>query len=99
MCPFCGFKYPEKKEGKEVDLMLSKIQDENGVSIKSKSISDMSWEELTIYREIKGHKQPWLWRQLWLRGKKNELEQYAAKYRWSRVVTDKAINYCENNLT
>lgn len=98
LCPFCGFKYPEKKEGKEVDLMLAKIQDENGVSIKSKSISDMSWEELTIYREIKSHKQPWLWRQLWLRGKQNEIEQYAAKYRWSKVVIEKAINYCKNNL-
>lgn len=98
MCPFCSFKYPEKKEGEEVDLMLSKIQDENGVSIKSKSFSDMNWEELTIYREIKKHKQPWLWRQLWLRGQRKEIEQYAAKYHWSSIVKDKAINYCQTNL-
>lgn len=99
MCPFCGFKYPEKKEGAEADLILAKILDENGVSIKSKSFSNMDWKELTKYREIKGHKQPWLWRQLWHRGKKKELEDYAAEYRWSKLITDKAINYCENNLT
>ena len=58
----------------------------------------MNWEELTIYREIKKHKQPWLWRQLWLRGQRKEIEQYAAKYHWSSIVKDKAINYCQTNL-
>ena len=45
----------------------------------SKSIPKMNWEELTNYRKIKGHKQPWLWRQLWTRGKEEEIKQYAAK--------------------
>lgn len=98
ICPFCGFKYPEKKEGEEIELMLSKIKDENGVSIRSKSFSDMTWEELTTYREIKKHKMPWLWRQLYNRGKINEITSYAAKYKWSPQVLEKAVNYCKYNL-
>lgn len=103
ICPFCGFKYPEKKEGEEVELQLSKIKDENGVSIKSKSFSDMTWEELTIYRKIKSHKQPWLWRQLYGRGKdksskENEIISYAAQYKWSAQTLEAALNYCRNTL-
>ena len=98
ICPFCGFKYPEKKEAKEVELTLSKITTDEGVIINSKSISKMNWEELTNYRKIKGHKQPWLWRQLWTRGKEEEIKQYAAKYFWKQNVIDMAINYCKNNL-
>lgn len=98
LCPFCSFKYPEKDEAKEIDLQLAKLTTEQGFVINSKSISTMNWEELTNYRAIKGHKQPWLWRQLWIRGKALEIQRYAAKYNWSSMVTDKAINYCQNNL-
>jgi superfamily II DNA or RNA helicase len=98
ICPFCGFKYPEKSEEKEVDLSLSKLVTEQGIVINTKSPSKMDWEELTQYRAAKGHKQPWLWRQLWTRGKDIELSNYAAKYHWSKPVLEKAINYCKNNL-
>src|SRR5699024_2663637 len=49
ICPFCGFKYPEKNRGKEIELELSKITDENGVIIKSKSFTPMSYRELSVY--------------------------------------------------
>lgn len=99
LCPFCGFKYPEKKEAKEIELSLSKISTEEGIVINSKSITKMNWQELTDYRKIKGHKQPWLWRQLWIRGKEQELRAYAAQYFWNPLVTEKAVNYCKNNLS
>mgnify|MGYP000990070979 CR=1 FL=1 len=98
LCPFCGFKYPDKKEAAEVELVLSRIKDENGVSIKSKSFKDMTFEELTKYRSLKNHKMPWLWRQLYERGKEKEIKDYAAQYRWSNSVIEMALNYCRNNL-
>lgn len=99
ICPFCGFKYPEKSEAKEVDLELSGIKTDEGIVVNTKSISKMNWEELTTYRAAKNHKQPWLWRQLWTRGKEQEIINYAAKYRWSQGVLEKAVNYCKNNLS
>lgn len=98
LCPFCGFKYPEKKEGEEIELILASIVDENGVSLTQKKFKDMDWVELTKYRELKKHQMSWLWRQLWIKGQKEELLQYAASYHWSKTVTDKALNYCETYI-
>ena len=99
-CPFCGFKYPEKKEAPEIELSLQKIIDDSGkVIIKTKSISLMNYEELTEYRKSKNHKQAWLWRQLWIRGKEDSLLEYAKLYKWSSGVIERALNYCKSNLT
>ena len=99
-CPFCGFKYPEKKEAPEIELSLQKIIDDTGkVIIKTKSISLMNYEELTEYRKSKNHKQAWLWRQLWIRGKEDSLLEYAKLYKWSSGVIERALNYCKSNLT
>jgi superfamily II DNA or RNA helicase len=96
LCPFCGFKYPDKKEAKEVELVLADIKDDNGVSLSVKSFDKMSWDELSLYREIKKHKMPWLWRQLFIKGGEAELRSYASSKNWSRSVTDQALNYCKN---
>jgi hypothetical protein len=99
ICPFCGFKYPEKSETAEVDLSLASIMTDKGVMIKTKSPAKMNWQELTDYRAAMSHKQPWLWRELWKRGKEKELREYAAQYHWGNLVIEKAINYCKNNLS
>lgn len=96
ICPFCGFKYPEKNEAEEIDLVLSSIKDEKGVSLKSKSFKEMDWEELTKYREIKKHQMAWLWRQLYQKGGKDELKAYAQSYHWTKPVLERAVTYCEN---
>ncbi len=96
ICPFCGFKYPDKKEAAEVELVLSNIIDDNGVSLAVKHFKDMDFEELKTYRTAKKHKQPWLWRQLWTRGGKEELERFASYDKWGKQTTQKAINYCES---
>jgi len=57
LCPFCGFKYPEKNEAAEVELVLASIVDENGVSLKAKKFKDMDWVELTKYRDLKKQEQ------------------------------------------
>ena len=99
LCPYCGFKYPEKKEGKEVELTLSEIIDERGVSLAIKNFNDMGWDELETYRKIKKHKPAWLWRQLWVRGGEDELSSFAKQFNWSSGVTSKAINYCKSVLS
>ena len=98
ICPFCGFKYPERDIRKEIELKLASVKDENGVSIKSKSFRDMSFSELYKYREIKQHKQAWLWHKLWMRGKEKEIRMFASKYHWSSGLTNKAINFCEQKF-
>ena len=99
LCPFCGFKYPEKDEAKEIELQLASIKDENGVSLKVKSFKDMSYRDLKLYRKIKSHKSAWLWRQLWMRGGERELTKYAQWDFWSPQATKRAVNFCKNRYS
>ena len=96
ICPFCGFKYPERNIQQEVELLLANTKDEYGVSLKSKSFKDMSHAELNKYREIKSHKIAWLWRQLWNKGGESELRLFAQNYHWNKNVTERAVTYCKN---
>ena len=84
ICPFCGFKYPEK-EVKAVELTLT---------ASNKSIRSMSHQDLYDYRAKKKHKMPWLWRQLWIKGGEQELDKYAKTYNWSSKTTNMAKNFC-----
>lgn len=95
LCPFCGFKYPEKNKTKEVELALSEIVDEKGVSIKNKAFKDMSFEELTQYRSIKKHHINWLYRMLWMRNKEQTIKEYGTKYEWKQSRMDFVINDCK----
>ena len=94
LCPFCGFKYPDKKDLKEVELTLEEIKDEQGVSLAVKSFPDMSWDELEKYRKLKKHKNAWLWRQLWIRGGESEIRGFAEAKHWGKNITEQAINFC-----
>jgi superfamily II DNA or RNA helicase len=95
LCPFCGFKYPEKKQAKEIELSLSEIVDENGISIKTKPFKDMSYDELTQYREIKKHQITWLYRMLWSRNKEETIRDYAKKYNWNSRRTYTVLEICK----
>lgn len=96
ICPFCGFKYPEKNEAAEIELMLESIKDKEGISLKAKSFKDMTHQELHKYREIKSHRTSWLWRILWNRGGESELREFADTYYWNKNLTERAVSYCEN---
>ena len=98
ICPFCGFKYPEKDKAKEIDLALSSIIDEKGVSLKVKAFKDMTHKELFQYRELKEHHPSWLWRQLWIRGKAAEIESFGNRFHWSQKVIKIAINHCSSRI-
>lgn len=98
LCPYCGFKYPDKKEAQEVELTLSEIKDEQGVSLAVKNFSEMNWDEIETYRSLKKHKPAWLWRQIWIRGGEDELRKYAVYRNWGHGVTEKSINYCKSVL-
>lgn len=98
LCPFCGFKYPEKDPAKEVELMLASIKDDNGVSLRVKSFKEMDYLELKTYREIKKHKMAWLWRQLWMRGGEKELRQFANWDNWNPGATHRAISFCRQKF-
>lgn len=98
LCPYCGFRYPDKKEAKEVELVLSEIKDDKGVSLAVKNFNEMNWDELDLYRKLKKHKPAWLWRQLWIRGGEDELRKFAGYMKWNHGVINAAVNYCQNVL-
>lgn len=99
LCPFCGFKYPERDKGKEVELALAAIVDEKGVSIKNKAFKDMSFDELTQYRAIKKHHINWLYRMLWVKvvgDGENTIRKYGEIYKWKRSRIEFVIKDCKN---
>lgn len=95
ICPFCGFKYPERNPAKEAELLLAEIVDEKGVSLKVKSFKEMSFEELTKYREIKRHSINWLYRLLWVREKEKTILAYAKEYNWKKYRIKKVLEICK----
>jgi superfamily II DNA or RNA helicase len=96
LCPFCGFKYPDKTKAKEVDLVLAELVDEQGHSIKPKAFKDMDFDELTAYRSIKKHHMNWLYRMLWIRDGETTIKEYAAANNWKPSRTQFVINDCRN---
>jgi len=95
ICPFCGFKYPDKKK-KEIELNNYLY---NGFkAIKTKNLNEMNFEELFFYWKEKGHKSAWLWRQLWYRNKENSIRNFGKKYNWSQNTINKAIKFCVQRI-
>lgn len=97
ICPFCGFTYPEKVV-KEIDLQSIMFDTQTKKAIKTKRIKDMTNQELNDYRTAKGHKQAWLWRQLWYRekkiaDKKKSIESFGKEFNWKPATIDKAIEF------
>ena len=98
ICPFCGFKNPDRKEVKEVDLSLSAITNEGGETIKTKPFRDMNFKELTEYRKIKKHHINWLYRMLWMRDKEHTIRAYAQEYEWKKSRIYYVLEYCTNKF-
>jgi superfamily II DNA or RNA helicase len=95
ICPFCGFKYPDKKM-KEIELGIQ--LPETIVGPKNRSFRHMTYKQLYEYYNYKKHKAPWLWRQLWYRGKNDELIKFASLYNWDKKTLNTAILYCKNHI-
>ena len=98
ICPFCGFKYPEK-EIQDVDLENVYFDTEIQDFKVTKPISKMNDLELNEYQNSKGHSPAWLWRQIYMRGsyKKSHEEgiQRIEIQDWSEESKASAKKYCE----
>jgi len=92
ICPFCGFKYPNKKI-KEIDLtgLMYDVQKKTAIAVKK--IKDMNDDELLEYFLLKNHKMPWLWRNLYFRGGTKKIEEFGEKNGWKKGSITRAINY------
>jgi len=89
ICPFCGFKYPEKKL-EEVELTLKTP------TATGKKIKDMTAGELYEYWKYKGHKPAWLWRQLWYKGRESAIYKFGRQHNWKPATINKAIIFCKS---
>ena len=92
ICPFCGFKYP-KKEVKEIDLQSIMFDAQSKMAVKTKRIKDMNNQELHDLWKAKGHKTPWLWKQLWFRGGVKSIESFGKEFHWNINTIQIAIKY------
>jgi len=95
ICPFCGFKYPKKKI-KEVELQTLAYDEKQYKAVAVKKISEMDIDELYDYFQMKRHKAPWLWRQIYFRGGVDLLREFGNRKNWRKGTVDKAVNYIEN---
>ena len=98
ICPFCGFKYPEKvlTEGELQTLFLD---NQKKKVVKTKRVKEMSNQELYDYWKSKGHKTAWLWRQLWYKDeakdKGKSIESFGHEFGWTPGSIKKAVMFCE----
>jgi len=80
ICPLCGFLYPEKKEGKEVELSLASSA--GGQIQKTKEIERMNFNELTTFAKANLLPESWVLQSVHLQGgmiKVIEYEQYKTR--------------------
>ncbi len=92
ICPFCGFTYP-KKELKEIDLSMIIIDSQNHTAKKTKLIKEMSNSELHECWKDKGHKTPWLWKQLWYKGGTEKIKEFGKEFGWTQSNIERAIKF------
>jgi len=92
ICPFCGYIYPKSK-AKDIDLMGVMYDKQKHLSIAVKKISEMDDDELYDYFKIKGHKTPWLWRQLYFRGGVERIESFGNNKGWKTTTIETAKNF------
>ena len=93
ICPFCGFKYPEKIS-KEVELGGIMFDFQRQQAVRTKRIKDMTNHEIYTYWKEKGHKSAWLWRQLWYKGGELALCQFGKEYKWNYSTIANAVSFC-----
>ncbi len=92
ICPFCGYKYPDKIH-KEIDLESIMFDSQRKMSVKTKRIKDMTYQELYNYWKEKGHRTPWLWRMLWYRNQEKSIKEFGLLFGWSSAGIDKGISF------
>ena len=95
ICPFCGRMTPEKKQ-KEAELQSVFYSSEKHQAISMKKISQMNMTELGEYCKMKGHKQAWLWRQLYFKFGTKGVRTYGNANGWSQGTIIKAENFVKN---
>jgi len=66
---------------------------QKNLSIAVKKISEMDDDELYDYFKIKGHKTPWLWRQLYFRGGVERIESFGNNKGWKTTTIETAKNF------
>lgn len=93
ICPKCGYKYPDKEleTGELLQIMYDSVKHE---AVKVKKIKEMTDDELYEYFKIKKHKTPWLWRQLWYRGREKKIKEFGELHEWDPKTIKKAIYFC-----
>jgi superfamily II DNA or RNA helicase len=92
ICPFCGFKY-DKKVIKEAELQPVAYNYETNRVVAVKRLKDMDNTELYDYYKMKGHKPPWLWRQLYFRGGADLINEIGELKGWKKGTIKKAVDY------
>jgi len=97
VCPFCGYLY-SKKNAKEVELVSMVYDTEENKAILTKKPKHMKPQELYTYYKIKGHKPPWLWRNLYYKGGLILIKDFGSEIGWTRATIFKATNYCIKNI-
>lgn len=94
ICPFCGFMYPKSKL-KEIDLQTLMYDSNQYKAVATKKISDMDIDELHAYFQIKRHRTPWLWRQLYFRGGVELIAKFGQEKEWKQGTIDAAIEFAK----
>lgn len=95
ICPFCGFKYPEKK-ATVVELSQAFLDKESKTTVYVKRVSEMNNDELYDYFKNKRHKSPWLWRQLYFRGGESLIRSFGASKGWKPHTISTAVRFIRN---
>lgn len=90
ICPFCGFK-SLAKELKDVDLQTIYLDGGTNEYRRAKPISKMEDSELKDYCKAKGHNIAWLWRQIYMRGGMQRIDNQD----WSEKSKESAKKYCQ----
>lgn len=90
ICPFCGFKYPEKKL-QEVELNSYLFDGHSSRPVKK--IHEMNDADLIEYQKIKKHKQAWLWSQLNFRGGEEKIKEFGEAHYWKPGTIRAALQY------
>ena len=92
ICPFCGFKYPEK-EAQEIELKSIMFDAKSKTAKVTKRTKDMNNQELHDHWKDKGHKTAWLWRMLWYKDGEKAIKSFGKEFKWNINTIESAIKY------
>jgi hypothetical protein len=94
ICPFCGFKYPEKKL-QEIDL-YEIIKNKHTQEVwAAKRPKDMTIDEIIEKRKVRKSHINKMWYELWIKGGEKALWYAAKKEGYSGGAVYRAKKYCK----